>query len=37
MNNTAGKIIKAQNLLLQVAALNRTRVASPFLLEKENA
>ena len=34
MNNAAGKIINAQRLLLEVAALNKTRITNTFLTEE---
>ena len=34
MNNSAGKIINAQRLLLETAALNKTAVTNKFLTEK---
>lgn len=34
MNNTAGKIVNAQRLLLEVATLNKTTITNPFLTEK---
>lgn len=35
MNNTAGKIINAQRLLLETAALNKTGVSNTFLTERK--
>ena len=34
MNNTAGKIINAQRLLLETSVLNKTKENNPFLTEK---